>query len=78
MSMPQALARDIAAKGGRAFYVGGVVRDARVYTDAMDHALADRLQTALVGQPFEAEALNKALSPLPCGTDVFSLLSRAL
>lgn len=56
----------------------GRITATTVYTDAMDHALADRLQTALVGQPFEAEALNKALADLPCGDDLFGLLSNAL
>ena len=34
--LAQALARDIAAKGGRAFYVGGVVRDAMMGVDCKD------------------------------------------
>ena len=56
----------------------GTVTELTAYTDAMDHTLPEQLQTALVGQPFETEILRKALAPLPCGADLFSLLSRVL
>ncbi len=56
----------------------GTVTGVTAYTDAMDHTLPAQIQTALVGQPFEAAAIKSALRPLPCGADLFSLLSQAL
>ncbi len=56
----------------------GIIADLAAYTDAMDHTLPERLNEALKGAPFEAAALKAALAPLPCGADLYALLSRAL
>ena len=40
----------------------GVVTAARVYTDAMDHSLATRLEEALRGVSFQKEAVRQALA----------------
>lgn len=37
---------------------GGVARAVRVYTDAMDETLADRLEAALAGTPWRGDALS--------------------
>jgi len=54
----------------------GVVRAARVYTDAMDHSLAARVEAALEGCRFDLRALAKELGSLPQGADILSLLQQ--
>ena len=39
----------------------GVITDAKVYTDAMDDGLADKLKAALIGCPLRKEAIRQAL-----------------
>ena len=39
----------------------GVITDAKVYTDAMDDGLADKLKVALIGCPLRKEAIRQAL-----------------
>lgn len=55
---------------------GGVIQTVRLYTDAMEHTLPDRLQAALTGVRFAAEALRQALSPLPYGNDLLQLIKK--
>lgn len=56
----------------------GIIQGLTAYTDAMDHTLPQQLTAALAGAPFTAEAVQKALAPLPCGSDIYSLLLQAL
>ncbi len=60
----------------------GVVRSARVYTDAMDETLAERLERSLVGSAFRGEALEERLQgaalPDRQAADLRSLLRKAL
>ena len=55
----------------------GVIRGAKVYTDAMDETLAPRLEAALTGVPLRPEALSAAL-PLQQRDELLSLLRSAL
>ena len=61
---------------------GGVIRAARVYTDAMDETLAPRLEAAFWGCPFRLPALQARLEALALPTEqaepVLSLLKRSL
>ena len=41
--------------------VGGIIREAKVYSDAMDAALAPALEAALAGCPFRMDALEAAI-----------------
>lgn len=56
----------------------GAIQALATYTDAMDHTLPQQLETALVGIPFTADAVQSALAPLPYATDLFDLLSQIL
>ena len=42
----------------------GIIRSAKVYTDAMDETLAPRLEAGLNGCPFRAEPLRDRLAAL--------------
>lgn len=53
----------------------GAVRAARVYTDAMDYALAPALEKALTGCPFDRTALAARLKDVPGGADILELLT---
>ena len=48
----------------------GTIRAARVYTDAMDHDLAARVETALLGCTFQRETLFQALAASYLARDV--------
>ena len=60
----------------------GVIRLAKVYTDALDETLAPKLDSALPGCPFRSDALLDALNrtdlPDLQKTDVLSLLRKVL
>lgn len=60
----------------------GVIRTAKVYTDAMDETLAPRLEAALTGCAFRSDALLDAMNrtdlPDLQKTDVLSLLRKVL
>lgn len=56
----------------------GAIQAVTTYTDAMDHTLPEQLQTALLGIPFTAQAVQNALSPLPIANDLFNLLLQIL
>ncbi len=55
----------------------GVIRAAKVYTDAMDETLAPRLEAVLPGIPLRSEALSAAL-PEQQKDELLSLLRKAL
>ena len=55
----------------------GVIRAAKVYTDAMDETLAPRLEAALCGVPLRSEALSAAL-PDQQKDELLCLLRNAL
>ena len=52
----------------------GIIRSARVYTDAMDETLAPRLEAALTGVPLRLSALETALQDIPNRGDLLELL----
>jgi lipoate-protein ligase A len=60
----------------------GIIRSAKVYTDAMDETLAPRLETALTGCAFRLPALQSALGELSLPNvqtqNLLSLLERGL
>ncbi len=60
----------------------GVIRAAKVYTDAMDDTLASKLEAALNGTAYRAEALQNALAslglPAEQAAQVLTLLETAL
>lgn len=56
----------------------GAIQALATYTDAIDHTLPQQLETALVGIPFTADAVQSALAPLPFGNDLFNLLLQIL
>ena len=56
----------------------GYIRAVRLYTDAMDHALAARMEAALTGCRFTPDALAERLKDLPQGEDVLSLLQKEI
>lgn len=43
----------------------GVIRNLQVYTDAMDEALPEKLSGALIGCPFQADAMTSAVAQWP-------------
>ncbi len=43
----------------------GVIRNLQVFTDAMDASLPEKLSQALIGCPFQSDAMTKALSLRP-------------
>ncbi len=53
---------------------GGVIKGVQVYTDAMEHTLAQQLTAVLTGCPFRAGDMIKAVSPLENGTDMASFI----
>lgn len=55
----------------------GVVKQARVYSDAMDWTLSDALERALTGSPFAQDALCRRItqSGLSCAQDICQLLT---
>ncbi len=53
----------------------GIIRAAKVYTDAMDWQLPQTVEAALIGCRFTPQDLKAALSPLPCGADLLHLLN---
>ena len=55
---------------------GGIIRAAKLYTDAMDHGLAAETEAALTGCRFALPVLEKALQPVSHGADMFSLLQQ--
>ena len=57
---------------------GGIIRSARVYTDAMDFRLAPSLEAALPGCPFHRDALAQALGTDGPAGDLLKLLERCL
>ena len=60
----------------------GVIQTAKVYTDAMDETLAERLERRLIGSAFRGEALEERLQgaalPDRQAADLRSLLRKAL
>ncbi len=56
----------------------GVIRAAKVYTDAMDETLAPRLEAALSGVPLRPEALSAALPDDAAHDELLFLLRTAL
>ena len=61
---------------------GGVIRAARVYTDAMDETLAERLERRLIGSAFRGEALDECVQGADLSdrqiADLRALLRKAL
>ena len=57
---------------------GGIIRSARIFTDAMDFCLASSLETLLTGCPFHSEALRQRLGIEDAPGDLFRLLERCL
>ena len=56
----------------------GIIRSARVYTDAMDFRLAPSLEALLPGCPFRRDALAQALGTDGPAGDLLKLLERCL
>ena len=56
----------------------GVIRAARVYTDAMDDTLAPTLESALCGIAYRAEALQSAIASVEHAEELLPLLETAL
>jgi lipoate-protein ligase A len=54
----------------------GRVARSKVYTDAMDATLADRIEDALRGCVFSTAELTAAVEGLPCGADLGRLIMR--
>lgn len=54
----------------------GRVAGSKVYTDAMDATLADRIEDALRGCVFSTAELTAAVEGLPCGADLGRLIMR--
>ena len=57
---------------------GGIIRSAKVFTDAMDWSLAPSLEALLPGCPFCRDALLRQLGTDGPAGDLFSLLERCL
>ena len=57
---------------------GGIVRAARVYTDAMDFAFPPALEKALTGCRFDSDALAERLETVPHGGDILTLLEQEI
>ena len=51
----------------------GVITDAQVFTDSMDHTVSDKIKNSLIGCNFEKSAVKKAVSE-----DVFCMLKAIL
>ena len=60
----------------------GVIRAAKVYTDAMDETLAERLERRLIGSAFRGEALDECVQGADLSdrqiADLRALLRKAL
>ena len=56
----------------------GIIRAARVYTDAMDHSLSARVEAALTGCVFHWEALSEKLRTVTHGMDILTLLQQEI
>ena len=56
----------------------GVVREAAVYTDAMDWSFAASVERALTGQPYTLTALRAAVAAAPCDGDVRGDIAKLL
>ena len=52
----------------------GIIRAAKVYTDAMDESLTEQIETALTGIRFQQDFVDLALQGVPHGTEIGSLL----
>ena len=46
----------------------GVITDAQIFSDAMDHTLSDKIKTALLNRPFEKDAIKKVVDD-----DIYSM-----
>ncbi len=52
----------------------GIIEGVQVYTDAMEHTLAQQLTEALTNCPFQADSMINAVSSLKNGTDMGSFI----
>lgn len=55
---------------------GGIIQNAKVYTDAMDDTLAPRVENALTGCALTLQALTQALSHLDWGGDIAQIIMK--
>lgn len=51
----------------------GIVSAVQVFTDSMDHTLADSIKTALLNSEFEKTVIQKQLSHIPFADDILTL-----
>ncbi len=56
----------------------GIIRTAKVYTDAMDTAWVSELENALCGCPFEKTAMQTAVAASPAASDLRQFLEEEL
>lgn len=60
------------------FVENGVICSVQVYTDAMDADLPQKLSAVLSHCPFQADAMTKAILPLPIGNELSDFIQQQL